>query len=74
MSDEKERDGIWSRLTPSAMRLPWRKVGAGLAVIGGAGILEWAKVFGDGGSLMQLILSIIFLPLGLWILWLVWPR
>lgn len=49
-----------------------RKVGAGLLVIGGAGVLEYAKVFGDGGSTLQLVLGIVLTVLGLWILVRTW--
>lgn len=45
-----------------------REIGMLLLVIGGAAVLEYAKVFGDGGSTLQLILGVVLTPLGLWIL------
>ena len=45
-----------------------RELGAGLLVIGAAGVLEYAKVFGDGGSTLQLVLGLLLAALGLWIL------
>ena len=39
--------------------------GALFLVVGGAGILEWADVFGNGGSTFQLVASIFGVLLGL---------
>ncbi len=50
----------------SGQRLAARKLSAGLLVIGGAGVLEWAEVFGDGGSIVQLILGIVLFAAGVW--------
>lgn len=52
----------------SIARLQRRRFGAGLFVIGGAGVLEWAKVFGDGGSLLQLAAGLAAVGLGGWIM------
>lgn len=49
------------------MRRTWRGFGSGVAVLGGAAILEYAEVFGDGGPVFQLIFGIVALPLGIWI-------
>ncbi|HYP23536.1 MAG TPA: hypothetical protein VEV43_08180 [Actinomycetota bacterium] len=50
------------------MRYAKREVGAGLLVIGVAGVLEYAEVFGDGGSAFQLIAGIVFAIVGFVIL------
>ena len=34
----------------------------------GAGVLEYANVFGDGGSTVQLVLGIVLAVVGLWVL------
>ena len=51
-------------LMESIARVQRRRFGSGLFVIGGAGILEWAKVFGDGGSLVQLAAGLAGVGLG----------
>lgn len=53
-------------LMESVARLQRRRFGAGVFVIGGAGVLEWAKVFGDGGSLLQLAAGLAGVGLGGW--------
>ena len=55
-------------LLESIQRLQLRRFGAGVFVIGAAGVLEWAEVFGDGGSLLQLIVGVIGLVAGIWIM------
>lgn len=42
-----------------------RPAGALLLVVGGVLVLDWAKVFGDGGSAMQLIGGIVAFLAGL---------
>ena len=49
----------------STTRYGFREAVAGLLVVGGAGILEYFKVFGDGGPTSQIIWSSIVLAAGI---------
>ena len=46
--------GEWFR-SETFHHLVTRKAGALFFVIGGAAVLEWAQVFGDGGEIFQLL-------------------
>jgi hypothetical protein len=52
-------EGVWRRTN--------RGLGSGISVLGGAAVLEWAEVFGDGGPIIQLILGIVAFVIGTWI-------
>lgn len=47
------------------MRRPNYEFGSGVSVIGGAAVLEWARVFGDGGPILQLILGVVGFVVGM---------
>ena len=49
------------------MRKANRQFGAGIFFLGAVGVLEWFKVIGDGGPLIQLALSVVGVVAGLYL-------